>query len=118
MRRLPFIALAAALCLTGACTLTVPAPLTTGLQLKHDSSAVLTDRLQRRFPVGTPDEEVLRVLRSQGFKEEADYGGEHRAHRNLGTVLVCAWGASAYWRVDDQDRLVSIRCVHQEEGCL
>lgn len=79
-----------------------------------------TARLQQAFPVGSSERQTMIELERQGFSvlpAAAADANERQAVRREDN-LVCNIVARVYWRTDAGGRLVAIRGVYREEGCL
>jgi hypothetical protein len=96
------------------------APLLNGLPPNWDlASQELTHRLAARFPVGTPARDAAAALAAQGF--EPDGWSDLRpitAVVRRESEFPCRIRTRAEWRADEAGRLVWIRGLYREEGCL
>jgi len=98
-----------------------PVPLTSGMTGDWTTITKRFDtRVQHRFPIGSSEFDMGRVLSEQGFSQ-ADWGGatgtEHEAVRREDS-FVCKVAARIRWRASADGRLTSIRGSYGEEGCL
>ncbi len=86
--------------------------------------AVLSERfsarLEQAFPVGSSEEQMLAELQRQGFvilPIASTSESERQAVRREDN-FVCNVAARVYWHTDTGGRIVAIRGVDREEGCL
>ncbi|SDC84674.1 hypothetical protein SAMN05444678_10695 [Sphingomonas sp. YR710] len=82
------------------------------------ASSHFDTRIRRRFPIGTAVTKLASELAAEGFVPTwFEENGEHVAVRNEGD-FVCNIVAQVYWRADKDDKILSIRGVYRELGCL
>jgi len=66
-----------------------------------------TDRLQARFPIGSPEHALIMELWSEGFDHPGQDGQRRWATLNR-TSFPCPRSWTVTWSVDDNDRLAAI----------
>ena len=84
-----------------------------------DMEAKFDRRLRTRFPLGSPESEMIAELRRQGFHSNtwgrAD--GDYEAILEWSS-LVCVESVHVVWKSDEQGRLTSIKGKYPPGGCL
>lgn len=78
------------------------------------------ERVKLTFPVGSSEKRMLEELQRQGFSlvaRDATMGQEKEAVRREDD-WVCNIAARVYWSAEENGRLVTIRGIYREEGCL
>jgi hypothetical protein len=96
-------------------------PLTAGLSGEWATISTEFDRRVRsRFPMGSPESEMGAELQRQAFSRQ-DWTSsddlEHEAMRRE-DFIPCRQAAYIYWRADSAGRIIAIRGLYREEGCL
>ena len=84
-----------------------------------DADAAFRQRVQARFPLGSPEADLVAELRRQRF-QPATFGsaeGRYQAVLRLDT-WVCNQAARIWWTVDEAGHLTSLDTRYGEEGCL
>lgn len=79
-----------------------------------------TARLERAFPAGSSEQKMLAELQRQGFSPlptSTTDAHEREAVRREDN-FVCNIAARVYWLTDASGRIIAIRGVYREEGCL
>lgn len=85
-----------------------------------EANDVFDKRVRAEFPVGSPENEMLSELTSQGFKLatwfKADDG--HKLAEFEGSQFPCALRWEITWRADSNGKLLDISGHYGEAGCL
>lgn len=90
-------------------------------QTWEEMSFNFDNNVNLRFPVGTPTSRLINELKGQGFDVSgpAPPNNEFSAYRRVYRFPpICDIAARVYWRADNDGKLISIRGVNREEGCL
>ena len=82
--------------------------------------AVFPDRVRREFPVGSSEQSMTGVLKTEGFSQ-VDWGGatgtEHQAVRHE-HHMVCSITFSVRWRATADGRISAINGEGPSDACL
>jgi len=83
---------------------------------------VFRQRILKAVPVGSPEPELLALLRNQGFQRDWEPAGssEHSADyddRFRSPSVICGSRMQVSWRVDQADRVTAVSTVFGDDGC-
>lgn len=90
-------------------------PLADGLpRAFRDADRAFSARIEKAFPIGSPEADLVRTLEAQGFTRPAD--GERRAVFEQ-HAFVCRLYWRVAWKADDDRRISQIE-AHHDGICL
>jgi hypothetical protein len=79
--------------------------------------AAFKQRIASRFPIGSPNELLVRTLSDQGFRREWNTRGARQVATYRSAVGVCRYSWSVDWSAGDDGRLTNVDAAFYA-GCL
>jgi len=85
-------------------------------------NAAFDQRVLRIVPLGSPESELLELLKKAGFRKAWDPVGSHDQaavwdDRDHAGFVICGAAMQVWWSVDQQDRITAFRSQYSDDGC-
>lgn len=83
-----------------------------------DANAAFRQRVERAFPIGSPEDQMTQKLAAQNFLSDSWFGNRMSWRRESGPRGTCSIVGSVSWTTDSQKRILSLSPAYlRTPGC-